>query len=264
VVVTTTIAGDVVENLVGDLADVTVIMPVGASPHDFAPSAAQAEAMESADLLVVNGAGFEEGMAKVVDSVQAAGTPVFALADHVDLLGADPHLWTDPVRMAAAATALGARLAELPGVDTGRLGSQVSRYVAELADLDREIEQIVSAIPAADRKLVTNHEVFAYFADRYGFEVVGAVVPSLTTDAEPSARDVEELAELMRAEGVRALFAETTQSTRLAEALADQVGDDVQVIELYAESLGEPGSGAETYSGMMRLNARLVATALGG
>jgi zinc/manganese transport system substrate-binding protein len=136
--------------------------------------------------------------------------------------------------------------------------------VAELADLDREIEQIVSAIPAADRKLVTNHEVFAYFADRYGFEVVGAVVPSLTTDAEPSARDVEELAELMRAEGVRALFAETTQSTRLAEALADQVGDDVQVIELYAESLGEPGSGAETYSGMMRLNARLVATALGG
>ena len=97
VVVTTNILGDVVQQVVGDLADVEVIMPLGSDPHDFAPSTRQAEAMAEADLLVVNGAGFEEGMADLID----AGAPTFTFADHVELIGDDPHLWTDPSRMAA-------------------------------------------------------------------------------------------------------------------------------------------------------------------
>jgi len=109
---------------------------------------------------------------------------------------------------------------------------------------------------------VTNHEVFGYFADRFDFEVVGAIIPSLTTNAEPSASDLDELVEVIEAEGIQAIFGETTQSSNLADAIADEVGGAVEVVELFSESLGEDGSGAETYIGMMQTNADLIATAL--
>jgi zinc/manganese transport system substrate-binding protein len=258
VVVTTNILGDVVQEVAGDAADVEVIMPLGADPHDFAPSARQAESMADADLLVVNGAGFEEGMAEIID----AGAPTFAVADHVELLGDDPHLWTDPSRMATAVEALGERLAQLDGIDAEAVQARAAEYAAELDALAAEMEATLAAVPAERRVLVTNHEVFAYFADRFDFDVLGAVVPSMTTGAQASAADLEELAALIDDTGVRAIFAETTGSTELAEALAGEVGD-VEVVELFAESLGEEGSGAETYVDMMRSNAALVAGALG-
>ena len=339
IVVTTNILGDVVAAVVGDLADVEVIMPLGADPHDFAPSVKQAAAMEDADLLVVNGANFEEGMLGVIDSVADSGTPVFAFADAMTLLeggahdhgdddhdhegettegdthddhddhddhdhdgeksegdthdhdhegethddhdhdgeksedethddhdhgGLDPHLWTDPARMIDGVNGLAAALAAVEAIDVAAIEAQAEAYVAELEALDAEIEASLGAIPAEDRVLVTNHEVFAYFADRYGFEVVGAVVPSLTTSAETSVRELEELAAIIEAEGITAIFAETTQSTDLAEALAGEVGGDVAIVELFTESLGEPGSGAETYIDLMRTNAELIVAALTG
>ncbi len=291
IVVSTNILGDVVTQVVGELANVEVIMPLGADPHDFAPSAKQAESMENADLLVVNGAGFEKGMDGVIDNVADGGAPVFAFADAIELIepgdhgheddggttpgdethgdehghGAfDPHLWTDPARMVAGVQALGGALATVDGIDVAVLDEQVAAYVAELEALDAEIEAAVEALPAEDRVLVTNHEVFGYFADRYGFEVVGAVVPSLTTNAETSPRELEELAAIITAEGIPAIFAETTQSTDLAEALADEGGGEVAIVELFSESLGDSGSGAETYIAMMRTNAERITTALSG
>jgi zinc/manganese transport system substrate-binding protein len=327
VVVTTNILGDVVGSIVGEAADVEVIMPLGADPHDFAPSARQAAAMEEADLLVVNGAGFEEGMLAVIDSVADTGTPVFAFADVVPLLtgvehghdehgdethaeethgdethaeethgdethaeethaeethgdethaeethgdethgeenGFDPHLWTDPARIAAAVSELSGVLAALDGIDTAALAEQTADYVAALETLDAEIEAMLDGIPGERRVLVTNHEVFGYFADRYDFDVIGAVVPSLTTNAETSARELEQLAALIAAQDVPAIFAETTQSAELAEALAAEAGGDVAIVELFAESLGPEGSGAETYIGMMRTNAQRLADTLG-
>jgi zinc/manganese transport system substrate-binding protein len=279
VVVTTNILGDVVASVVGGLADVEVIMPLGADPHDFAPSARQAASMENADLLVINGAGFEAGLDGVIDSVAGTGTAVYSFADHVTLIegdrdehadethadegGLDPHFWTDPTRVASGVAALADVLAEVDGIDAAVLREQAGEYVEALEALDAEIETIFAAVPEVRRVLVTNHEVFGYFADRYGFRVVGAVVPSLTTNAETSSRELEELAGLITDEGIGAIFAETTQSTELAEALADEVGGEVQVVELYSESLGEEGSGAETYIDLVRTNARLIAEALG-
>jgi zinc/manganese transport system substrate-binding protein len=284
IVVTTNILGDVVGEVVGDLADVEVIMPLGADPHDFAPSAKQAEAMENADLLVVNGAGFEEGMDGVIDSVVDGGTMIYAFADSIDLLegdeatrtdeethgdknghgGFDPHLWTDPARMVDGVRGLGAALAPVEGIDRQSLDTQLNNYIDRLEALDTEIETALGAVQADDRVLVTNHEVFGYFADRYGFEIVGAVVPSLSTSAETSARELEDLAAIITAEGIPAIFAETTQSTDLADALADEVGGEVAVVELFTESLGEPGSGAETYIDLMRTNAKRIVAALTG
>jgi zinc/manganese transport system substrate-binding protein len=174
----------------------------------------------------------------------------------------DPHIWTDPARMITAVEAFGERATGLDGVDPQATESQAASYVADLQALDAEIEHTLAPIPADRRILVTNHEVFGYFADRYGFEITGAVVPSPTTNAEASAADLAELADLVGAEGVPAIFAETTRSTQLADTLAQAVGGDVEVVELFTESLGDDGSGAENYLDMMRTNASLVADAL--
>ena len=283
IVVTTSILGDVVtEVTAGTGADVEVIMPLGADPHEFSPSTRQAEAMLEADLLVVNGADFEEGMHDVLDRVEEGSTPVFAFADHVELLPFaeteeehaeeesedehtdDPHIWTDPTRIAAAVPALADALTGVEGLDATAVEAGADEYVTALEELDAEIESTLAPIPEERRVLVTNHEVFGYFADRYGFEVVGTVIPSGTTLAEPSSGELEDLAAVVEDRGVPAIFAETTQSTQLAEALAGSVGGDVEVevVELYTESLGEPGSGADTYLGLMRTDADLIAGAL--
>jgi zinc/manganese transport system substrate-binding protein len=171
----------------------------------------------------------------------------------------------DPLQMVPVVRALQTELVER-GADADVLSASVDAYVAELEALDAEIAELVATIPEDRRKLVTNHDALEAFAARYGLEVVGTVIPSMTTSAEASAAQLEALAATMRAAGVPAVFAETTESARLAEAVADEVGDvdgePVTVVELYTESLGEPGSDADRYVGMLRVDATRIADAL--
>ncbi len=164
--------------------------------------------------------------------------------------------------MAEAAQALADVLAdEVPALDTDEFRDRAAAYVTELQELDGEVEATLAAVPAERRKLVTNHDVFGYFADRYGFEVVGAVIPATTTQAAPSAGEIDELAAIITAEGVPAIFADTSSPEGLADTLADEVGD-IEVVELFSESLGDEGSGADTYAGMVRTNATRITEAL--
>jgi zinc/manganese transport system substrate-binding protein len=239
--------------------------------------------MREADLLVTNGAGFEAGLDDTIDSVEADGTPVFAAVDHVPTIragrdagqgeedgghddtdeGVDPHVFTDPARMATMAAALSEELAdEVPALRTPRARDRAAAYVAELEALDREVAETLAVVPVEHRKLVTNHDVFAYFAERYGFEVVGVVIPSVTTQAAASAGQIDDLAALVAAEGIPAVFADTSSPADLADALVAEAGVEVRVVELYSESLGEEGSGADTYAGMVRTNATRIAEAL--
>jgi zinc/manganese transport system substrate-binding protein len=117
--------------------------------------------------------------------------------------------------------------------------------------------------PSADRKLVTNHDALGYFAARYNFEIIGTVIPSVSTNAEASASGLERLADLIGTQNIPAIFAETTESGRVAQALAQELDTDIAVIELHTGSLGEPGTGADTYIGMMTTNAERIAEALG-
>ena len=174
----------------------------------------------------------------------------------------DPHFFTDPMRMATAVDAIVDFLqAEVDFADPAAVEASAEAYVAELTALDGEVAQLVEAIPEERRVLVTNHEVFGYFADRYGFEVVGAVIPGGSTTDGASAGELAELAEQIEAEGVPAIFADTSSSDDLVEALAGEVGD-VVVVELYSESLGEPGSDGATYVEMIRTNATRMSSAL--
>jgi zinc/manganese transport system substrate-binding protein len=266
-VVTTNILGDVVEQLVGDDAEVEVVMPPNADPHDFAASAQQAASMREADALVVNGLGFEEGLGDTVEAAEADGVPVITATDAIDPRslgdGEDPHLFADPVRMAAAAARIADELAaEIPSLDTPDGEGRVAAYLDALDALDADVEATLAGIPAEDRVLVTNHEVFGYFADRYDFEVLGAIIPGGSTLAEPSAADLADLVAVIEERDVPAIFAEASSPARLADALAAE-GADVEVVELYSESLGEPGSPGDTYLGMVRTNAERIAAALG-
>ncbi len=164
--------------------------------------------------------------------------------------------------MADAVEGIVAFLSGVDGVDASALQAAGDDYVAQLNELDAEVEGLVSAIPEDRRIMVTNHEVFGYFADRYGFEVVGAVVPSGSTADGASAGELAELAEVIEAEGVPAIFADTSASNALAETLAAEVGD-VSVVELYSESLGDADSDGATYLEMVRANANRIAEALG-
>ncbi|MGH9192153.1 MAG: metal ABC transporter solute-binding protein, Zn/Mn family [Acidimicrobiales bacterium] len=270
VVVTTNVLGDVVTDLVGDEAAVEVIMPPGTAPHEFQASAQQVATLRDADVLITNGAGFEEGLTESIEAAEQDGVPTFSAIDAVDTLhlhgdgGTDPHFFTDPARMAAAAQGIADFLVdEVPALDTPAFANQAGAAFDELRTLDGEVEQTLSAVPPDRRTLVTNHEVFGYFADRYGFEVVGAVIPAGTTQAEPSASQLYELSRTFEEQDVPAIFVETSSPTGLADALADEVGD-VDVVELFSESLGDEGSGAETYSDMMHTNAGRIADALAG
>ncbi|HEX7131208.1 MAG TPA: metal ABC transporter substrate-binding protein [Iamia sp.] len=283
VVVTTSILGDVVEELVGEAATVDVVMPNGADPHDFQPSAQQVDAMRSADVLVTNGGGFEVGLEPTIEAAEADVPTVHAL-DLVDVLafdadgghshdgeaaeedghdGDDPHFFTDPDRVADAAEGIAAFLAdEVPALATPEVEETAAAYVAELRALASEVEEALAPIPAERRVIVTNHEVFGYFADRYDFEVVGAVIPGGGTGAEPSAGELDDLAHVIEEEDVPAIFADASSPTRLAETLADEVGRDVAVVSLFTEALGDEGSGAETYVEMVRTNVERIVEAL--
>ncbi|MFF5986783.1 zinc ABC transporter substrate-binding protein AztC [Prauserella flavalba] len=273
VVVTTNILGDLTRAVAGDAVPVTVLMRPNADPHSFAISAQEAARLERADLIIHNGLGLEEGVARNVGAAVDAGVPAVAVGEQVDPIryrGAeqdgepDPHFWTDPRRVHTAVEVITDRLVEhVDGVDEAAVRANAAAYLERVDELGRWMTERFAAIPAERRKLVTNHHVFGYLAERYDFEVVGAVVPSGTTLASPSASDLSDLASTIRAAGVGAIFADSSQPDRLARVLADQAGVHVRVLPLFSESLSEPGGGAPTYLDMMRANTNTIVDGLG-
>lgn len=280
IVVTTSTLGDLVSNVVGADATVEIVMPVGADPHSFSPSSRQVAAMTDADLVVANGLGLEENFADVLESVTIDGGHVLDLGSMLDPIPfaagdddhgeedqeeaedhtLDPHIWMDPLRMADAAGFVAETLAEIN--DEIDWASRAATYAAELTDLHTEIEQMLSGVDDTERFLVTNHDALGYFAARYGFEVVGTVIPGGSTLGDPSSEDLASLVATMRGLGVSVVFAESTRPSALADAVTAELGGEVQVVELFTGSLGEAGSGAETLIDMLRLDATRIAEAL--
>lgn len=264
VVVTTSILGDVVANIVGQQAEVDVVMPRNVDPHEFAPSAKQAAMLREASVVVANGGGFEGALDDTIQAARDDGAQVLSVFEQLDVDGDDPHVFTDPVLMRDAVDAIAEFIAaNVDGLDDDALLAGAVSYKADLAALDGEIRELVDPIAATRRVLVTNHEVFGRFAARYGFEVIGAIHESTSTLGEPSAADLAALAAIVRRTGVPAVFTETSSSGRLAEALAREAGREVEVVELFAESLGDADSEAGTYIEMLRTNAQRIAEALG-
>ncbi|MBF6079177.1 zinc ABC transporter substrate-binding protein AztC [Nocardia beijingensis] len=272
IVVTTNILGDLTRAVAGDAVEVTVLMQANADPHFFALSAQQAARLERASLIVYNGLGLEESVLRNVEAAEKAGVAAVSVGAAIDPIdysadeangGPDPHFWTDPRRVRKAVEVIRDRIVErVDGVDAAAVRAGADRYLTELDGLDRWMTERFATIPAERRKLVTNHHVFGYLAQRFGFEVVGAVIPGGTTLASPSPSDLAALAGTVRAAGVSAIFADSSQPDRLARVLAEQAGVHVRVISLYTESLTEPGGGAGTYLEMMRADTESIVRGL--
>lgn len=272
IVVTTNILGDVVTQLVGDQATVTTLMKPGADPHSFSLSAQEAASIENADFVVSNGLGLEEGVAQHLGQVDAAGIPHFVASDAFEPLAYtegdaegmdDPHFWTDPARMSAVVDELGTRLAaDVEGLDVTALEASVAEYASQLDELDEWMQDQFDSIPGDSKSLVTNHHVFGYLAERFGFTIVGTVIPGGTTLAAPSAADFAELSAAITAAGVPTIFADSSSPDDLARALASEAGIDVRVEPLFTESLTPAGGGAESYLEMMRANTERITAGL--
>jgi zinc/manganese transport system substrate-binding protein len=271
IVVTYSILGSVVKDLVGDKADVTVSIPNGLDPHEWEPSAKDIEAINKADLVVENGLDLEEGMLKTLEAAKSSGVKFFTASDYITVRhvgpgegipsgdpdqaigAADPHLWMDPITMKTVVGALATALSEDLNLD---VTSQAQSLESQLDSLNTDVVNIVSAIPEADRKLVTGHESMGYFAQRYGFKLVGVIIPSLSSQAGVSAADLAVLKKAIEDNQVKAIFTELGTSPAVAKAIGDETG--VKVVELTSHALPADGS----YFTFMRDLATVIADAL--
>ena len=239
IMVTYTILGSLVRDLAGDSFDVKSLVPNGMDIHEWEPSARDVEALMHADLIVANGLGLEGGMEKTLSRAREAGRPIFLASDQVRVrrvgqgegiptndpdqaVGAeDPHLWTDPLAMKAVVDALALDLGSRFGVD---LSSRAAALDERLLALDAEIRDSVAALPQERRSIVTGHESMGWFAERYGFRLVGALVPSLSTQAGASASWLASLKGLIAKNGVKVIFTEVGTPRQVVDALARETG----------------------------------------
>jgi zinc/manganese transport system substrate-binding protein len=264
VVVTYPVLGAVVADLVGDRAAVTVLMGNGVDPHDWSPSARDIERVEKARLVITNGLGLEEGLEKPLAEAEKRGVVVFRATDHVTVrqqaageggggeAGGDPHFWVDPLAMRNVVLALAPALAGV-GID---VADRAPALAARLADLDAATRAALAVVPDARRRLVTGHESMGYFADRYGFRLVGAVIPGLTSQGEVSAGQLAALRAAIEAQGVTVIFTEIGTPAAVVEAIGRETG--AAVVELPSHTLPADGSYA-TFIGQI---ATAIATAL--
>ncbi|OGO22544.1 MAG: hypothetical protein A2144_02300 [Chloroflexi bacterium RBG_16_50_9] len=271
IVVTYSILGSIVKELVGDEATVTVSIPNGLDPHEWEPSAKDIEAINKADMVIQNGLNLESGMEKTLWTAKNKGVKFFTAAEHITVRrvgpgegipsgdpdqvvgAADPHLWMDPAAIKSVVSALSPRLKQDLDID---VTSQALNLESRLDDLDKGLTETVAVIPPEDRKLVTGHESMGYFARRYGFKVVGVIIPSLSTQAEVSAADLAALKKSIQDNHVKAIFTELGTSPAVANAIAAETG--VRTVELTTHTL--PGDGS--YFTFMRNIASVITDAL--
>lgn len=281
VVVSTNVLGDVVSTIVTCGGGSTeVLMPIGASAHDFSVSSQQVADMTAADLVVLNGLELESGLEKVIQNVKAEGGEVFEVGEVINPLEVssegsieehshdenhdhgefDPHFWLDMSRMALASNAIGEKLTTLTGDDVYSACAEDTS--AQILAAEIELKRLLDSIPSSSRLLVVDHESFNYFARAYDFEVIGSIIPSISDNAQPSSEDLASLVQIIQERNVKAIFVSSDNTKKLADALKSEIGRPINVVKLYEGSLGMKNSTADTYIKMMMFNAEAISKAL--
>jgi ABC-type Zn uptake system ZnuABC Zn-binding protein ZnuA len=293
ILATTTIVADVVRNIGVEKINLTVLLPTGVDPHSFQPAPQDIAKMADADLIFANGAGLEEFLTPMIESANAVEKVIY-VSEGIELLelaegeehsdehsqeaemlssthtaeesehhhheGGDPHVWFDPNNVMIWTNNITQALIKMDPANAESYQKNSENYLTELKALDEWIRQQVSSIPAENRKLVTDHQVFTYFAERYGFFQEGAVIPGYSTVAEPSAQEIAALEDIIRQQGVKAIFVGSSVNPALSRRVAEDT--DVQLITIFTGSLSAPGGGADTYLEFMRYNVNAIVQAL--
>jgi len=250
-----------------------VLLDVGQDPHTYVATPGDVAAIHDAQIVFANGVGLEEFLEEMLRNAGGDAQIVY-VSDGIDLRkmdapddehehetdSADPHVWFNVTNVIHWSTRIAGALGEIDVENAETYTSNAAAYVTQLEELDQWIVAQIGAIPAARRKLVTNHPAFGYFTDRYGLEQIGAVYP-ISPSAEPSAQDIAALEDTVREFNVPAIFTESTVNPKLAEQIASDMG--IHLVSLYTGSLGGPGSHTESYLALMRFNVEAIVTALG-
>jgi zinc/manganese transport system substrate-binding protein len=276
VVATFSVLADLVQQVGGEHVEVVALVGPNQDVHAFEPTPADSQALRTASLVVSNGLRLE-GWLDDLYAGSGSKAPRIEAASGLDLIEADedldghhdaeghqhgdfdPHVWQDPTQVARMVERLRDALAELDPAHAADYQANAGRYLGELQSLDAWAEQELARVPAERRRLVTTHEAFGYFARRYGFELIGAVLPVTTEAADPSAGQVAELVSKIRAAGVPTIFGENATNQRLIEQIARAAG--VRVAVLY-DVLGPTGGPASSYLEMIRTNVKTIADGL--
>jgi len=263
---------DVAQHVAGDRLVVSALMPVGADPHSFEPTPADAARVAASDVLIVNGARLEAFLDRMLANAGDQHRIIVASAGltsrqprpgepPLDDPAGDPHFWLDPNNVIEYVHNIrdGLSQADPPGASVYAANAQA--YAGQLQELDRWIGEQVGQLPPERRLLVTDHETLGYFADRYGFRVVGTIIPSVSSEASPSAQQLAQLVEQIRASGVRAIFLESGSNPQLADQIARETGVKV-VNDLYTHSISAANGPAPDYIKMMRYDVTQIVEAL--
>jgi ABC-type Zn uptake system ZnuABC Zn-binding protein ZnuA len=277
VVATTSIVADVVAQVGQEKIELTMLMPLGADPHTFEPSPRDVASVADTDVVFANGAGLEDFLDTILQSAGAADK-VVPLSAGIDLLEqegqnerdehddeqgqhqADPHTWTDPNNVIVWVDNIERALSVLDPENAATFAANAEVYRRELAALDQWVRAEVAKVPEERRQIVTDHQLFRYFVDEYGFTQVGAIVPGYSTVAEPSARELAQLEEAIQQLDVPAVFVGNTVNPALAERVAEDTGSEL--VFLYTGSLTEPEGDAGTYIDYIRYNVSAIVRAL--
>ena len=262
VVATTTQVADIARNVAGGRAEVAQLLQPNSDPHDYEPRPSDARALAEADVVLRSGGDVDSWLDDLIESA-GADARVVTLIDSVRRRGADPHWWQDPTNAARATRAIRVALADADPSGRHAYARNAAAYERKLARLDRSVARCIRRLPRSQRKLVTTHDALGYFARRYDIEVVGALIPSLSTEGQPSAGDTVDLVDQIREERVKAVFPESSLNPKLERAVSRESGADVGG-RLWADTLGAEGSDGATYIGSIASNTERLVTGLSG
>lgn len=272
VLATTTYLADLAQNVAGNRLQIDTLMPSGVDPHSFEPTPADLRRVADSTVLISNGAGFEEFLDKLLQNaggkrqmIEASNGLTSRKPSPGEPIDADnpvdPHFWLDPNNAIQYVENIRDGLSQADPDGKSIYTANAAAYIAKLKDLDGWIKQQVQAVPVEHRLLVTNHESFGYFADRYGFKIVGAIIPSVSTGASPSAEQLAKLVDQVKKSSARAIFIETGNNPQLANQVAKEAGIQV-VTQLYTHSTSDAKGVAPTYIDMLKYDAMAIVNAL--
>ncbi len=264
VVATFSVLGDLVQNVGGDKIELHALVAPGVDTHTFEPSPADNKILAEASVVFANGLEFETWLDDLYTSSGSKAERV-AVSDGIEPLKVegndrsqfDPHVWHSVANAIQMTRNIRGALVKADPANASSYQANAEAYLAQLQELDSWIFNEVKSLPEARRKLVTTHDTFGYFADRYGFEIIGTVLPTSTEGASPSAQEVAAMVETVRAAGVPTVFAENVSSNTLLRQIADEAGVTA-VASLYTDALGPAGSDGDTYLKMMRYNVTTI------
>ena len=265
VLVVESFLADMAQNVAGDRLEIATLIPLGLDPHNYEPAPQDIVRLTESDLVIVNGAGFESWLDKTLNAVSLRPDQIVAasngLTPRIVEGQIDPHFWLDPSLAVTYIENIRAAFIRMDPEGAAEYNRNANLYEFTLRDLDNWIRSEVEKIPPENRLMVTNHESFGYFIEHYGFRSAGSILPSPSSEASPSARQMTELVDIIRKEGVKAVFVETGANSRLADQLASESGITV-VTDLYTHSLSSVDGPAPTYIDLMKYDTKRIVEVL--